>query len=234
MSKFCGNCGTELQDDAVVCSNCGVNIAPQQPEAAASAPASDATPGEVAVAAIKDKSLVFINKMKSDKKFMGIVLGSIAGVILVIVLLCVLMGGGYKSAIENYFDAMQGDYDAYVACMPEDVFDDYLDYKDMSKKELKEEMEDSSDGDLKVSYDILDTDELDEDDLDDIKDYLKENLDISKKDVTEAIEVELEVTLKYDGEKMSNETDVVVVKIDGDWYVYEVLESIASEMKYSY
>ena len=33
--KFCPQCGTQLDDAAVVCTNCGANLAPQAPVYAA-------------------------------------------------------------------------------------------------------------------------------------------------------------------------------------------------------
>ncbi len=228
MSKFCGNCGTELQDDAVVCSNCGVNLAPKAEEAA---PAADTTPADVAVAAVKKGATVFIDKCKSDKKFLGIVLGAVAGVVALIVVLCLIFGGGYEKAIDRYVDAnYYGDYDACLELIPDDMLDKMLDSMDITKKEFKEQfkeewedkkdrLEDEFGKDIKVSYKVTDEDKIDKDDLDEIKDGLKE-MGISKKSITEGYEIEVEFTIEGDDDEDTEEETFNALKIDGEWYIF--------------
>ncbi len=228
MSKFCGNCGTELQDDAVFCTNCGVSIAPQVEETAV---ASESTPGDAAVAAVKKGAVAFIDKCKTDKKFLGILLGAVAGVIVIIVALCLIFGGSYEKAIDKYIDATYyGDMDAALEMIPGDALDEMLDAYDMTKKEFKEQMkeeweseeedlEDEFGKNIKVSYKVIDEEEMDEDDLDDLKDMLKE-MGVSKKSVSKAYEIEVEFTIEGDDDEDTVEEDFTAVKIDGEWYLF--------------
>lgn len=236
MAKFCGNCGAQLADDAVVCTNCGVNIAPQPQQAPVQyqqAPMQQAyaggpTPADNAASAIKEKAGAFVNKCKTDKKFLGIILGAVAAVVALIVVLVLVLGGGYESAIDNYMDANCGDYDAYVDCFPEDVFEL------MEKYDVAEDEDDFDTGiDYDIDYEIVKEEAVDEDDLDDIKTFLKESFDIAKSDVEEAVEAKVKMTISYGGEDMSNTMKLVVVNIDGDWYVLEPLEEIASSLSYA-
>lgn len=235
MSKFCGNCGTELPDEAVVCSNCGCNLAPvaAQPDVA--------TPGENAVAAVKDKTNEIIGKVKTDSKFRNLIITIAGGVVAAVVLIVVLVSvfaGGYKKAIDNYIDAfIFGEYDAYKACYPEKIWknleDDATDkseFKD-SFKIIKEELKEEYGKDIKVNYEILDKDEVDADDLDDIRDYLKETFNIPKKSVTAAYEIEVKLTIEGDEDEDEDTTDFTLVKIDGDWYQYDFLKSAKYRLK---
>ncbi len=246
MAKFCGNCGTQLADDAVVCTNCGVNIAPQPQQAPAQyqqapqqpdyqqAPAGGPTPADNAAAAIKAKTGAFVGKLKTDKKFLGIVIGAVAAVVALIIVLVLVLGGGYESAIDNYIDAQLGDYDSYVDCFPEDVFEMMEKYDVVEDEDDFEEMAEMVDeNDVDYDYEVLKETELDEDELDDIKSYLKKNLDISKDDVTEAIEAKIKLTASADGKENSRTQKLVIVKIDGDWYVYDVLKEAASDISYA-
>lgn len=231
MSKFCGNCGAQLDDDAVVCSNCGCNIAPAATPA--SAETENATPGENAVAAIKAGTGKFFDKVKTDSNFRNIVIGIAAGFVALIVLIVVLVsvfGGGYKRAIDNYIDAtFYGDYSAYKANIPDAMWDslkesgdalDKEDYKEQYKM-FKEYFEDQYGKNISVDYKVTDEDELDEDDLDDLRDELKSDYGIAKKSVTKAYELEVEFTIEGDDDEDSNEEIITVVKIDGDWYVID-------------
>ena len=244
MAKFCGNCGTQLADDAVVCTNCGVNLAPQaQPQAPVQyqqapqqpnyQPVADGapTPADNAAAVIKEKTGAFVNKCKTDKKFLGIILGAVAAVVALIIVLVLVLGGGYESAIDNYIDAQLGDYDAYVDCYPEDVFEKLEKHNlTQSEKSFDKMAEMVDENDVDYDYDVEDEEKLDEDDLDDIKSYLKKNLGISKDDVTEAVQVKIKLTASANGKENSRTQKLVVVKIDGDWYVYDVLKEAAADL----
>lgn len=235
MSKFCGNCGTELPDEAVVCSNCGCNLAPDaaQPDVA--------TPGENAVVAVKDKTNEIIGKVKTDSKFRNLLIaiaGGVVAVVLLIVILVSVLGGAYKKALDNYIDAVFfGEYDAYKACYPEKIWknleDDATDkseFKD-SFKITKEMLKEEYGKDIKVDYEILEKDEVDEDDLDDIRDYLKETFNIPKKSVTAAYEIEVNLVIEGDEDEDEDTGYFTLVKIDGDWYQYDFLKAAKYSLK---
>lgn len=248
MAKFCGNCGAQLSDDAVVCYNCGVNIAPQPQQAPAQyqqpqyqqapyqqpqqAYAGGPTPADNAASAIKEKAGAFVNKCKTDKKFLGIILGAVAAVVAIIVVLVLVLGGGYEAAIDNYIDASLGDYDAYVDCFPEEVFE-MMEKYDVAEDEDDFEKQADRMKDYDIDYEIVKEEKVDDDDLDDIKSFLKKNFDIPKSDVKEAIEAKVKLTVSYDGEDRSDTEKLVVVNIDGDWYVLDPLKEIASSLSYA-
>ncbi len=232
MSKFCGNCGTELQDDVVVCTNCGMNVAPVNYVSEPQNNINDnLTPAEKIASVAKDKTIWFIDKMKNDKKLMSVVLGVAAGFVALIIALVVIFSiGGYNKAIQNYIDATYfGDVDAYVDCVPEEYLDSMLELSGKTKKEFKESFEKAYDSvvgtykakygdDYSVDFKVVDEFELEGDDYDEFLDDLK-TLGIAKKSVSEAYEIEVEFTIDGDKKRETVDKDFVAVKIDGTWYL---------------
>ncbi len=232
MSKYCGNCGTELMDDAVVCTNCGMNVAPANNVTESQKNVDkNLTPAEKIAAYTKEKSVWFIDKMKSDKKFFGIVAGVAAGVVVLIVALIFISNlGGYNNAIEKYVDATYfGDADAYIDSIPDEYLDSMLKLSGMSEKEFKENFENAYESVLKtyktkygddysVDFEVVDEFKLEGDDYDELLDELK-LLGIVKKSVSEAYEIEVEFTIDGSERKETVDKDFIAVKIDGDWYL---------------
>lgn len=247
MSKFCGNCGTELPDDALSCTNCGANVG--APAEAAAADTQGTTPTDAAVAFVKDKGGAFIEKLKSDKKFLGIVLGAVAAIIVLIIVLTCFVGGGKQKAVQNHFEAMiSGDWDTYYDCFPDEYWekfeenlkeeydeakendydlDSYPKDLDAYREKWEEQIEtvielaeEKYGEDISISVVITDEDEVDEDDFKEIRDNLKESWGVNKKDITDAVEVEVEATIEGDDDEDSNDENYILVKVNGDWYVY--------------
>lgn len=84
MSKFCGNCGTELADDAMFCGNCGTTMGTQPAEATApvapvaEAPAAPAAPVAAAVEAVK----------KNKNKIIKMLIPAVAVVLALAIVIC--------------------------------------------------------------------------------------------------------------------------------------------------
>ncbi len=223
MSKFCEKCGTELADDVQFCENCG------QPVVAAS-PADPAT----------SKMPTFLQKLLSDKKMLGMAIGAVAAVIVVIILLVVLFGGSpYKKALNNYFDLMKGEISDVKALAPDsfwaevkDEFDvtsgDVKDHLKDSYKVLAEALEEEYGKNIKIKWEVTSEEKLDKDDLGDIKDELKDKYGINKKEITEACELELHTETKGSEDEDENDAELTVVKIDGKWYIYNLIPSLFS------
>ena len=88
--------------------------------------------------------------------------------------------------------------------------------------EIEEELQDSIDAmdsymgeDWKVSYDILDTDDVTGDDLDEVKDTYKE-YDVK---VSAAKNVEIELKIEWGEEEKSTTTELSVIKVGRSWYL---------------
>lgn len=213
---FCPNCGRQIEDESKGCPICDA-----KPE---TNPLTSKNNGDFGSAPV--------NPNKSQTKNIAIILGGVVAFILVIVLLVSVAGGKpYEKAIDNYFDVFfSGEVEKIKSLAPEAYWeymedeydldlDDYIEDMEDEMEDYLEEMEDEFGKKAKVTYKITDADRLDEDDLKDLKDTMKDDYDISKKSVTDAYELELEVTIKGEDDEDDAEMDVIVVKIDGKWYM---------------
>lgn len=223
MSKICKNCGTELGDEFVICTNCGADV-------------SEVESAEVEKKDIAEEVTEKINdvaeKLKGDKKLLGIAIGGVVALVVVIALLFTFVfGSGYKKAIDNYIKFMgEGNAKVISKMIPADALKYLEDEEDFDLDEYKEQyeemyesrlesLEDEYGKNIRFSYKVTDKDELSEKKLNALRDNLKDNYDIAKKDVKKAYEVELELTIKGKDDKDTNDAELIVVKIGGSWYV---------------
>lgn len=209
MSKFCMQCGSQIDDNAEICSSCG-------------AAQSNVTTGNEAGGATAVK--------KSSK---APLIAAVAVIVVVILLIFkALFGGNYKDPIDNMFKAMETGKGKYLyKALPSAAFDSE-EFEDMKKSEIIEEfdemaeyisesLEDAVGKNPKIKVKYLDKEKIDKDDLEEMEDDYKESTD-QKIKVSKGYEVEIEVTIKGKDEKESTEMTLEVYKVDGDWCVMDV------------
>lgn len=206
---FCGKCGTKNEDNVEFCTNCGVRLNKKI------VPKSTAVP----VANQNDKN-----------RKVGIIAVAIAAVIVVILGVNLFGGRSYKATIEKFVDAQfDANAEAIFDLMPQKMIDyaleedgydsDDLDYLiDELNEELQDQL-DSLDSYLgegwKITYEILDDEDVKGEDLDDIKDAY-EDADVK---VSAAKSVEVELTVTSDETESSNSLDVSLIKVGRSWYL---------------
>ena len=213
------------------------NQAPQQPyapvqpqQAPYQAPVQQApyqAPYQAPVAPQQAPALPQANKGKSK---LPLIIGVVAVVAIVAIVISLIGGSGYKKALENYLEyEFKNDTSNIESLLPESVWNDLADEWDMDKdevideiiEEMEEEAEWMEEEEVTFEYEVVSYEKLDEDDLDDIKETLEEYYDIDEDDVgKKAYKAEIEYTEFVDGEEEdSDDFEVCIVKIDGDWYV---------------
>ncbi len=209
---FCGKCGTQIPDGAAFCPSCGNT-------AGAQAPVTNEVQQQVNAAPKKKVNLIAV--------------GAIAAIVvaIAIILICVFAGGGAgagspEAVVEKYLDAyIDGDVDTYLDCIHEDILEAEADSEGYDLDELKDELKEMFDAmsqsmeesDVKYSFNILDTEDLDDDEIDEINEEFEEEYGIK---ITDAAEVSVELITEEDGDESSFEQSFGVVKIDGDWYIH--------------
>lgn len=246
MSKFCANCGEELQDDAMFCGKCGSRqpeqqIQPEQkPVQIEQQPAetgntqSDTAPKTSPVNGMAEKVNAFIGKVKSkDTKAIGILAGVAAALIIIVVVVCVVRfsGGGPGSALDDFIDVTyNGKINKLESIAPAEYWASMKDSTGLSFSKMKalyeeiyddrlDDLEDLYGEDVKASVKVTVIDDVSKSTLSNMKDYLKRNYDIPKKSVEEAKELEFDITIRGDDDKDTDEETCYAVKIDGDWYI---------------
>lgn len=205
---FCGKCGAQNADNAEFCTNCGAKLKKSSSE----------------------KKVLTVPDQNDKNKKIGIIAVSVI-VIIIAVIGSVLLGGrSYKATIEKFVDAeFKADAEAIFDLLPENMIDyaleqdgydsdDLDDLIDDANETLQDQL-DSLDSYLgegwKISYEILDTEDIKGDDLDDIKDAY-EDADVK---VSAAKDVEIEITAKADETESSNSLDISLIKVGRSWYL---------------
>ena len=201
---FCGKCGAKNDDSAVFCAECGNRIAAAQH--AAPATATGSKPG-----------------FTLNNRNIGIIaVAAVAALALIIGCFFIFGGRSYKDVVKDYFKAIEkADAKLMIELLPDDLIKSIMKEEDMTKKEMTEDLQDKLDDiheyydKVKISYEITDTEEFDKDDLKDLKKDYKE-YDVKVKD---AMFVEVEVTLEFDGRDITNTMELTLIKVGGSWYL---------------
>ena len=186
MSKFCRQCGAQLEDDAVKCEACGLELQqePENNQQSVNAEA-DAQPQEGAPA-----------PKKLNNRNIAIIAAA-AVVVIIVLIVALTSGGGYKSAINNYIDVMiKGKVDKIEKLAPKEYWEYYEDTYDKDIDDVEKEAEDMveliidmlEDGygkNIKVSYKVTKEDKLTESELNKIREGANSKYEITRKSITE-------------------------------------------------
>ena len=250
---FCKNCGAENYDGARFCVGCGAELtsAPAQPvyeQPVYEQPVYQAPVQEAPVSGgfeqtfnnVKDGAADAFNKAadfgknymeeaKKDKKKLIVPVVAIVAVLAIIIGLIASLGGGYKTALNNYYKkyligkATQStiknmypkEYWEEMDTDPEEAWESYEEYSE----DMVEALEEEYGKNLRVTYKITDKDKLDKDDLKELREDLHESWGVKKKAVKKAYELELDLTIKGRDDEETDEATVTVAKIGSRWYI---------------
>lgn len=207
---FCNNCGNKLNGEKF-CTKCGARVDDVNTEPSGTYPIFDG----------------HYSNTKNKGLFCKIGLG--AGLlVIVIALIFIFSGRSCDGLIDDFVDAsLSGDAEKIISLMPESMVD-YIaktEY-DGDKEEMIYDLEDNLDRFLDkiddsgiktsdISYEIKDSEDMDEDDIADInKEYRR-----AKLDVKEGKKIDIKVKVQMDGNEMSNTLSVNAVKIGRSWYL---------------
>ena len=242
-AAFCVKCGTRVgEQSAQSAQEPSEQSAGEQP--VQSDPASDSSSCNTCGSAqceqkapaetngFAGKVNAFVAKLKNkDKKAIGITAGIVVVLILIVVLVICLSGGGPEKALDNYISVLyNGKVNKLEKLAPAEYWGYLEDESDVSLSDAEEQMEelnktlirgleDEYGNNIKISYKILEKDDVSSKDLDSMKDYIKSNYDIPKKSVTDAVELEVELTVRGDDDEETDESTFYAVKVNGDWYI---------------
>lgn len=237
-AAFCGKCGARAGEENLSAQTAADST--EQEQISDSCPSSCETCGGTQCgqqpAAQTDgfvgKVNTFVgNLKKKDKKAIGITAGVVAALILIVVLVICLSGGGPEKALDTYIDvAFYGKVGKTEKLAPKEYWEyledkmgldleDAEDWMKTSYKETIRKMEDEYGDDIRISYKITEKDDVKKSTLDTLKDTIKSSYDIPKKNVTDAVELDVEMTVKGDEDEETRDHTFYVVKVDGNWYV---------------
>ena len=234
---FCKKCGTEIKN-GTFCPSCGTNNAP----AGGVPPMPNVNPVN---GASNPSGVPFVNPISGNNggavQFLAIGAGVVA-LVIIIVLLASLGGRGSnspKGAIKAYYKAFEKQSaSAMLDCVPADLQKDILEEYDISKKDLKQalddmysDMNDIYDEDIdKVELAIKkvkdqskgDTEDFADDVNDTVKLYNKKLMDrFDEKKIKKTAAIKIKVRFEdKDGDKLDtlSNDESIVYKYKGKWY----------------
>lgn len=211
MAKFCGNCGAQAEDNAVVCGNCGAPF-----EAPAVAPV--ANPMDKITGALKGNNMV---------KYIVMGVAALLVVVLLFVGIGALAGGPEKTAkkylkyvLTEKFDKVEKLYPDFVIEEYDDMDVDVADGAENKFDELDERFDDAVGSKYKTSVDILDVDiyskktEVYEDFIDGLEDS---DFEDEAKKIKAIAEVTYEITAKDGKDYTTYDGTLYLVKYKGSW-----------------
>lgn len=231
MSKICTNCGNQMDDATMFCTNCGAPVPTTAPTAPAAEPAK-----KVDVAGM-------VKDAKKDPKKL-ITLGAIAAVALIAVIVIVvsLFANPWKKGLNNYCDLLEGKKAAVTKNIPAAAYewldDEYgVEKKTISSnakdiaKDLSEDASDEYGEGYKITYKVEKSKRFTKKMRANLADGIENTYDIDAKKVTDAYVVEGTVDISGKDSFEWYETSYIVAKIGGQWYV---VSSYGGEGKEAY
>lgn len=223
---FCGKCGTQNPETAAFCKRCGMRLKDQAKPAVK--PAAPKAPVEPQLQYQPKRPAPKRKRRRNDKN--GIIAIAAMAALILVLALVLFSGRSYKATVKQFVNAtFEADGKALVKLIPKDLMEYALDESGYDEDELDEMIEDLDDelqdamdlierylGDnWKVSYKIIDTEDIKGDDLKDLKKSYK-RLGVK---ISAAKDVEMELTLKTKEDKESNTVTISLIKVGRSWYL---------------
>lgn len=216
MSKFCGNCGAQLDDAAKICGYCGTPL----------------NEGNKTVSNIPGINYTDPEKKAKTKKRIKLFC-SLAVVIVVIVLAINILSGfiGYKGVTRKVINAYKSyNIDALIDMTSPtllDIYDsfdgsNYIEnyYQNYLSNDL-DYYEDSAGHNFKISYEINNTYELSERKIDSLFNDLSNYGDeFDNDDISKIMVVEVKITAKDRKSTASKTIDICLSKENGKWNLF--------------
>ena len=164
-------------------------------------------------------------------------------VVVIVLISCIFGGTSAKGAIKNYYNAVENaNASKIIKCVPKDILNAMMDEEDMSKKEVKEAVQDYIDDMyddhefdyIKVTF--KDKENLDKDDIDDDLDFesMFDDSDDFKK-IKKAVKYDVKIKVSTDdGDNVDTTTEEhYVYKYGNSWYIADAVSFVALAI-YSY
>ena len=211
MAKFCGNCGTQLDDSALVCGNCGTPLTPKNPNGT-----------------VPNLDHIDPENVAKNKKTAKIVIGLVALVVVAVLAFNIISGFvGYKGAVRKIMNAYE-DYDIdTIVSMASDYYfcfdnDEYAEnYFESRIGYALDELEEDAGHNYNFKYKIVDSYEFSNRKYDSLMESLSYNDDFDPDIISDIMAVEVEITATGRRTKTKN-VEIILTKEDGKWRLYDL------------
>ncbi len=197
MSKFCMQCGKEIDRKDMHCQYCGAS--------------QENLPGD---------SVNSHNKGRGDLLVPVVAILSVILVIVIVTVNLTVLNNGYKKPLDSLFAAFnKQEYDYF-----EDALPDYItELDDYDADDAKTKFEDSVkniiiDSNMELSYKVLDKNKIDKDDLKELEDNIEDKYNESV-DVDQGYKVKIQLTFSMEDKEDTHKLTIPVYEIDGKWCI---------------
>lgn len=203
MSKFCENCGAEIDDNQVVCPNCGNG-------------AEEIKAEETVTEATETTTSTSSAAKSNNVKTYAIIGGIAAAVVVILAIIISIVSGGWKKPIDNYFKGMEkGNLKTYTKAFP-DFYNDKIDLDQDDMDKMHDSLEDEYGEKIKISYKVTKKEDIKKDDLKKVQEYIEKVYDEDVK-VSAGKEVKVKATIKGKDDEDTDTQKMYVYKINGKW-----------------
>lgn len=217
MSKFCGNCGSKMDDDARICGNCGTPYAGN----------SDYKP-------VKQVKISGVNSMspKKKKKIKLIAKLSTAAIVLIIVSVIAIniisSFTGYKGAINKAMNAFKNyDIETLMSLSSDIGFVgmETTAIEDSISKSVSSQLdsyETVAGHDMDISYEIEDSYKLSDRKYQEFLKYVENSYNYDTSDIAEIVLAKIKINAKGSfGETSYTVNDLYLIKERNKWYLFK-------------
>lgn len=221
MSKFCGNCGVQMEDSARICGNCGTPFEEMEKNAA---PNTFKVP--------KESNMTPEKKAKIKKGITLIVILAVVVVVAVIALNIVSNFVGYKGTLRKAVKAVN-DYDIEtILDVSSEIkyvraYDDPIEIEEAILDEVSETLDyyESLVGhDPKIRYTIKETYKLSARKLQNFIEEIERNYSYDSFGIEEVVQIDLEIEVTGSNKREEHNTiSLYMIKENEKWYVFDGL-----------
>ncbi len=205
MAKFCGNCGTQLEDNAKICGKCGTPL--------------DGVPTNIPGLKITDPE-----KQKKRKKTVKLVVGLVALVVVAVIAFNVVSQyTGYNGLLRKVMTAYENyDIDTLISLSSDMYYygeEDWVEYYfEYNVGENLDSLESSVGHSYKLSYEVNETYVMSERKVNELLDEIENSYsDFDVSVIEEVVVVDLTLTAKQGSKSVNRDMNIVMTKEDGSW-----------------
>ena len=210
--KYCGQCGTQLEDDTLVCPSCHKPVQGKQTPKTVSAPDSHQMWARVT----------------SDSRTKWVGIGIVVLIVLIVVLNVIKGATGYEGAVKKFMRLYENYDIAGVVKMSSNTYD-FRDEDYYADTYFKYAIGDDLDRfdyevghDYKISYEVTDAYELSARQYENILNNLRYGFtgagDVGDM-ISKIVRVELDVTATHGKDSLTISKELIMTKEAGSWYV---------------
>lgn len=214
MSKFCGNCGSKMDDDARVCGNCGTPYFDNKH--------------------LKPVKISGVNSMSDEKKkkIKLIIKLSVAAIVVIIVAVIAIniisSFTGYKCAINKAMDAFENYDIETLMSMSSDIAFNGMEATDIEASISKsvsaqlDSYETVAGHDMDISYEIEDSYTLSERKYQEFLQYAEDYYHYDTSDISEIVLAKIRINIQGSlGKSSYTVNDLYLIKERDKWYLFK-------------